>query len=381
MSHVEEPVDYFMSTKIIESFTKTVTVGETKQKLMFLTFQLKSGVDGVKSYSINTKNINSELLLSLLVSAKYGDNLTSDDLSKLHDLELKDLLPVIDANGNIEIEYSETGTVRLYRFIYDITSYDGKEGRPDYRTIWLDYPMIVFANLTNPELEKPKLTMDIDISDCDEILDELNTLINEVSTDLPTEDVDFLKNIINNCNCGGDKEEMEKCEMDDITLENFTLPSFEYESVLYEIANLDVLIYYLRQQVIKYKTETQVARNGSGQCYKFVGCLIKAYISVNKLYRKALNSYNTLLISAKHLKDRYKALADDHRRGIEAMKGIKSSTIEWIKSNLDSSFDISKITGSNRVELVNNVPYSFRDKYTSFYSSSTKTFINSGFEL
>jgi hypothetical protein len=296
------------------------------------------------------------------------DNPTEEQLQKVSDIKfenMKDQMTLSEAD-HIVIPYdSKSEPRRLYRFQLDVTYFDGSsEERPSYKTIWNQEPMLIFGLIEGVEGDaRPKLSILLDISDCDELFKKLNDLVDSVTGDLPADDIEFLKKIINGTT--------KSCEMEGTVLDGFEMPAYEDESVLYELTNIDKLVCYLKNQVIKYKTEIAIS-SGSNTCYKFVNCLIKGYVALNKLYRSAVSSYNMLLASATTLKIKYQNLANDHRRGINALSGIKDSTTEWIRKNLDVNFELGAVKCSNRVELVNNVPITFVEKYSKYVDYKTK---------
>lgn len=363
--------DYFTVSKVLESFAKTyeITISEgvtEKQKRMIVSIQLKSPAK-VKNFRFSTANVGAENLKKLLVSAGYADDLSDAELADLENLEYKFFDPEISRENDLVIPYpGETNPTRVYRFIFNITKYDGSSELPDFRAIWKNSPLTIFADIEGMT-EAPKLEVLLDIADCEELVKKMNELIDSVSEDLDSADVEFLKNIIN----GSSKT----CELPGAELEHFTLPTYEEESILYEISNIDKLVCYLKQQIIKYKTEI-VTVSSNGSCYKFVNCLVKGYVHLNKLYREAASMYNTLLSSASTLKDKYVSLAADHRRGITAIKSINETMSDWIVKNLDEDFDLSKVTCSNNVENVGGVNYSFKEKYTKYFNASTKKYEN-----
>lgn len=361
--------DYFTVSRVLESFAKTyeISVGEgatEKQKRMIISILLKSPAK-VKHFRFSTANVKGEDLKKLLVSAGYADNLKTEELSDLEKIELNMFEPEISEENDLIAPYSaDSNPERVYRFIFNITKYDGSTDLPDFRAIWKNSPLTVYAEVDGL-VDDPKLEVLLDIADCEELIKKMEELIDSVADTLEASDVEFLKNIVNGSS--------QTCELPGVELENFLLPTFEEESILYEISNIDKLVCYLKQQIIKYKTEI-VTVSSNGTCYKFVNCLIKGYVNLNKLYRQATHMYNTLLSSASTLKDKYVGLAADHRRGITAIKSINSSMSEWIVKNLDDEFNLDKVTCSNTVEQVGGVNYSFKEKYSKHYNSSTKKY-------
>lgn len=373
---VHQLEDYFTNPKVIESFTKyRKEDNDVKTKLAYLSFELEAKVEGVQNYAIKFTKMNPLVFLSLVKTAKFGDNLSTEQIANIEKQELTSFTPTIVNDNEFVLPY--TSGRRLYRLILDITSFDGKDGRPDYRTAWSKISLNILASLVQENIlgdiaELPNMIFEIEISDCDFVIEELTGLIEQLGDDLPLDDLNFVKNIIGRCSC--DTTSAEKCEFLGETLETFELPTFENESVLFELTNMDSLICYLKSQITKYKSEMSILSKNSANCYRFVPCLVKAYVGLNKLYRKSVAIHNTLLISARHLSERYAALAADHRRGIEAMKGIMNSNIEWIRNNLDSEFDISKVTCSSRVEINNGVAYSYKEKYSRHFNHETKRY-------
>ncbi len=372
--------DYFVNSKIIESFAKSRKAeGEDKKKYIYLSFQLKSESE-INTYAIQFNRIDVKLFKEKLVSSKYGDDLSAEQLSNIEKLSLTDFSPEIIDENKLSLPYDKHNVTRFYRLIIDITGYDGKDGKPDYKDMWNRSPITIVALSDTIEssdnIEIPKLSLELDITDCDIIVTELIGLVDELGSDLPLADIEFIKNIIGSCNCGGDTKDV--CEIDDISFDNITLPTLESESILYELTNMDSLICYLKNQLIKYKTEIAITSGSNNNCYKFVPCLVRAYISVNKVYRKAYSAHQTLLVSARYLVSQYNALAADHRRGIESIKGIVNNNVDWIKSNLDSEFDLSKVTCSNRVSARDDSVYTFKERYSSYFNRETKRY--SGFD-
>lgn len=368
----EQTVDYFINTKLVESYAKTVVnANNERQKLLYLSFQLKSGLKDFKNYALHSAVLDPNKLVNIIKFSGYAD-IIDGKVGVLDDIEFTNFEFKVRDDVYIDLPYDpENLPDRLYRLIFDVSSLDGNDDRPHFLSLWQNNPLIIHAILNDPALVSPKLTMTIEVSDCDKILNELTDLIDEVSSDLPAEDIMYLKSILNSCGCSTDTI---KCEWDNVELETFDLPTFESESILFELSNMDKLICYLKDRITYYKTEVAIS-SGNSSCYKFVGCLIKSYVSLNKIYRKTLNAHETLLLSARHLRSRYVLLANDHRRGIEAVKGVINSSTDWIKANLDSGFDLSKITCSNRVNVVNGVSVSYRDEYSKYYNSETKRYV------
>lgn len=370
---VIEMPDYFVNPRVIESFAKYSKPPDgEKKKLMYLAFQLEPDLNthAFKNYAIKFMKLDPVVFTKLIKSAKYGDNLDAKQLSNLETTELHEFTPTLVNTNELVLPYSDELKVRrTYRLILDITEYDGTESKPDYRDVWSNLPLTIIAALEDPLVETPKLSLDLTITDCDSVIDELSKMVDELAEDLPLSDLNFVKDIISKCSCGMDKNDL--CEFVGEEIGEFELPTLENESILFELTNLDSLICYLKNQLIAYKTDIATQSNTSS-CYKFVPCLIRAYISINKLYRKSVAAHRALLLSAQYLSERYTALAQDHRRGIEAAKGIVNSNIEWIKSNLDLDFDLSKVTCSNRVEKTGDVSYTYKEKYSRYFNPVTK---------
>lgn len=347
---------------------------------MVLSFVLETDTAGVNDYAIQFQKINAENFVGLIKTAHYGDNLTTEQLRNIGKLELKEFELLLTDN-ELALPYSNNfkSVRRFYRLILDISAYDGKNGNPDYRDIWSDLHLTIIARLNsethgrldNELLEVPKLTIDFVVTDCDIVFDELELLVDQLSDDLSVGDLTFIKNIITKCNCGADTTDV--CELAGEEYQEFNLPTFESESILYELTNIDSLICYLKNMITNYKTDIARTSNES-ECYKFVPCLIRAYISINKLYRKVQSSYKSLLLSANYLSEQYVALASDHRRGIESIKGIIKSNSDWIKTNIDPNFDITKVTCSNKVETIGDVTYTFKERYSKYFDKETKRY-------
>lgn len=369
--------DYFVGSTIVESFVKSSKseTEEIKKKLLFLTFQLESDTVGVEDYAIEFQKLDPATFVALISSFGYADKLTAAQLSKISEVELTQIEPkIVDVNQLILPYSTEFASVRrTYRLVLDISAFDGIDGRANYRDIWINFPLVIVTRFTDPNLEVQKLSLDLTITDCDFMLSELSNLVSELGEDLPIKDQTFLREIIAHCDCGAELGVDDDCDFEGVLLDEFQLPSFETESILFEMASIDRMISYLKERIVFYKTDI-VSQSSSSDCYKFVPCLIKAYIGLNRVYRNAVASYQALLVSAKFMSERYVALAADHRRGIEAMKGMIASNIEWVKANLDSEFDLSKVARSNTVERNGDVSTTFTQRYSRYYSAQTKSY-------
>jgi hypothetical protein len=378
---VEEPSipaimpDYFVNARVIESFAKfNKPSEEVKSKLLYLAFQLESDSTGVENYAIHFLNLNPENFVKLIKISSFGDDLTAKDLENLSAVSLKDFVPTLVDTDKMILPYSTDfkSLRRTYRLVLDITNFDGLDGRPDYRDVWGNFPLTIVTMMKDTNIESQKLKIDFTISDCDAILTELSNLVSELGDDLPLADKTFIQNIITNCSCGDHIEE-DDCDFVGEDVGTFEIPTLENESILFELTNMDSLICYLKGKLISYKTDI-ATQTGSDSCYKFLPCLIKAYVGLNRLYRKSVSSHKALLLSAQYMADRYNALAKDHRRGIEAIKGVVKSNSDWIRTNIDANFDISNVKCSNVVESNGEVSYTFKERYTSMYDAVTKSY-------
>lgn len=377
---VEETIqvpDFIVNPTIVESYAKQFKIDDAIKKYIYFSFQLESGAKGVTEYAIQFKKLNPENFAALISKFSYGDNLTNQDLAAIETLPLTQF-DVVIVNNEIILPYSqeEPFVRRTFRMVLDVSQYDGKDGRPNYTELLDGVSLTIITHLEEGSPYDPQtVTLNFNITDCDLVISQLTTLVDELGEGLEEADLIFIKDILSKCSCG--KDTTENCDFKGEIIEtDFTLPPAEQESILYELTYMDSLICYLKEQVIKYKTETAI-RSDSAGCYKFVPCLIRAYISLNKIYRAVVAAYNKLLASAKLLADNYRALATDHRRGIEAMKGIINSNTQWIKANLDPEFDITKVTCSNLVETTGGISYTYKEKYTKFFSAVDKTYIRS----
>lgn len=373
--------NYFPVTQVTEAYAKNVTVSGITKKFITVSVMIK-GDNGVQSLDMEVNGIYGSTLLNLMTSAGYFDNPSTEQLADIPGLtfvDVKNSITYLENSSGFTIAYDSVSKPnRLYRFQLDITGYDGSdELHPNYKDIWAQSPIIIHGNIEGVTGEnRPKISLALDIADCEDLINSLYSLIDSEGAGEEDNqmklDLDFLKDIINGtAKIDGNAA----CAIKGVTLPEFNLPNYEDESILFELTNIDRLICYLKQQILKYKTEIAVS-SGSASCYSFVPCLIKGYVALNKFYRRAVSIYNTLHSSASTLKLKYIALADDHRRGINALIGIKNSVNSWIKSTLDGNFNLDNVTCSNVVDVVGGNNVSFVDKYSSYVNYTTKKIYN-----
>lgn len=354
--------DFFTTTLLLESYAKISKVDNISKKLLYIAIRIKAK-EAVKSFSVYLNDqILGSALRNIMISAGYLDNPTETQLENLTTQTYVDFLNIITDNGNyITIPYSEVSNPdRIYRFILDVTQV------PTYQNLWSRSPMVFYADkegLTGEE--RPKVSILMDIADCDELIKNLEDMIDGLTGDgsMNADDIYQLKEILNGT--------ADNCVKATFTKQDWDLPTYAEDSLLADISNIDKLICYLKSQILKYKTEITIS-SGTSNCYKFVPCLIKGYIGLNKLFRQAQSAYNTLYVNSMNLRCNYVALVDEYQRCISAVNGIKNSVNTWIINNLDEKFDLSKITCSNTVEVKNGEAITFHDKFSGYWNSNGK---------
>lgn len=405
----------FIKSKIIESYakqiiTKDINGNDQTQKFMYFSILLKATSD-VPSFAFDITplggNVNPINFLSLLTEAGYADNLTDiqltnikgavdeNNISLYHPLAISEGPQIgdymyldINDSDNLVVPYNRGITERVYRLVLNITSYDGSNsGNPDIRAIWKDSPLKIYLNADNVALnDRALLDLNIEIIDCQDDINKLIQFINDLQvTDdatygITADDITFLTNIINGTT--GKSSDPNACVPPGYTLPELPIiQSYPDYSLMYEISNLDKLICYLRNQVIKYKSDINIV-GGAGTCYGYVKCLIKSWVGLTKLYHLAVARMNAINQAASVVIAQYTRIKTEYQDSIEAARGIRQSITSWIQNNLDANFDttLESITCSNNIGTDSNaIAFSNTIKYNKYYVQNNQrinTFID-----
>ena len=395
----------FLKSKIIESYAKQVTVTDqngnaTKEKHMFFSILLKASND-VTGFDLDINSgdseLNSSILLPLIVKAGYADNLS--------DSQLADILNAVDSNSvNLyrPLTFSNTpqagdymyidapnsddiivpyvgGRERVFRFEINITGYDGSSPtNPDVRAIWKHAPLVVYLCATNVARgDRASLSLAVEFTDCQDSYEQLSSFIDTlVSSDnqtygITSDDTAFLKSILDGTR--GASSDPNACVPPSQALPDpVAEPLLPQHSLMFEIANLDKLLAYLKNQVIKYKSDI-VTVSTNGQCTAYVKCLIKSWVGLKKLQELTNSQLQAHYRAAQHIAAQYLRLKAEYDDAVEAARGIRASMSNWIKSTLDINFkdDLSDIVSSNNVGSgPNAIAFVNTQKYQKYYIDS-----------
>lgn len=217
--------------------------------------------------------------------------------------------------------------------------FDATDKAIPFATYYKHTPLNILAfwdkeDSANKDKEPIKLSVALSCTDCESVISALMSVVDANKGDLTNDDVNFIKGILDSSN--------DTCMWNTDEFDTPTPPD-PAKKVSDYISSLDKLICYLKDKVIKYKTELAAVGAGS-DCYKMVPCLVKSLVSLRKIYVAAKKSYNQLYVAYLGLAAAYQELANDNAQVISDIKNITYCTTDFITNNIDPNFDLSKVT-------------------------------------